>query len=414
MPTKAKRRSRVWRKCRVYFRRFRLTVWLVTLTFLGALVYLNLIGLPDFLKRPLVSRLAERGLDVDFATLRWHWSRGFVAEQVRFGSSEGTNNPTLPRLTAGEVEFNLHLRALFQGRMQVDSIALRNGSLVWTLTDSNAPARVLTIANIESSLRLFPDDRWMLDDFRARFGGAQFFLSGNLTNASALHDWNLQSSSMTVWLARLRKLADVVDEITFTTPPELHLDLAGDAREPGSFAALLTVRAAAADTAWGRGQQVLFTTRLFPAVSNELSRAEINLQMQQAETRWANTTNLDLKLRLTAVAANPELVDAAATLRVTGVESPWALVKDAQLKASWTQAITNPIPRSARAELHADRVTAWLTRLADVDLSASLDCRTNPPAPEAGLAFWNQLLPYQVRWAGRARARSGSCQTRFV
>ncbi len=48
MPAPAKHKSRFWRKCRVYFRRARITVWLVALAILGALIYLNLIGLPGF------------------------------------------------------------------------------------------------------------------------------------------------------------------------------------------------------------------------------------------------------------------------------------------------------------------------------------------------------------------------------
>src|SRR6476660_1978726 len=116
-PPKAKR-NRFWRKLRIYFRRFRIAVWLSALALLGALIYLNLVGLPDFLKRPLIARLQEAGLDVDFSALRLHWSRGFIAEQVSFGANQATNDPAIPRFTAQELEFNFHLRALVQGRLQ--------------------------------------------------------------------------------------------------------------------------------------------------------------------------------------------------------------------------------------------------------------------------------------------------------
>jgi hypothetical protein len=301
MPTKAKGKSRFWRKCRIYFRRFRITVWLITLAVLGALIYLNLIGLPDFLKRPLVAKLQEHGVALEFATLRLYWSRGFVAESVRFGSASVTNDPAVPRLTAREVEFNFRKRELFRGQFQVDSIAMRGGKLEWTLTESNAPVRTLTIADMDSQLRLLPGDQWLLDDLRGRFGGADFFLRGSLTNASALRDWEFARPDRTLkagqWPARLRKLANTLDRISFTSPPELHLDVNGDARDLGSFDARLTVKAAAADTAWGQAQQILLMARVFPATSNELSRAEISLQAQAAETRWANVTNLDVKVR---------------------------------------------------------------------------------------------------------------------
>jgi hypothetical protein len=67
MPAPAKRKNRFWRKCRIYFRRARITVWLVTLAILGALIYLNLIGLPDFVKRPIIAKLRERGMTLGAA-----------------------------------------------------------------------------------------------------------------------------------------------------------------------------------------------------------------------------------------------------------------------------------------------------------------------------------------------------------
>jgi hypothetical protein len=405
MPTQAHRKSRFWRKCRIYFRRFRLVVWLITLAGLSVLIYLNLVGLPDFLKRPLVARLAERGMALEFAALKLHWSRGFVAEQVRFGSSAATNDPALPRLTAHEVEFNLKLRALATARLQLESVALRGGKLVWTLAESNAAPRQLQIENIETSIRLLPGDLWKLDDFRARFGGAEFFVTGTLSNGPAIREWKFEGADKGGrGLERLRKLADTLEQIKFAAPPEIRLDLNGDARDRGSFDALFSVKAAAADTAWGRGKQALLTTRLFPARSNELSRMEISLQAQQVETRWATTTNLDVKLRLVTDAEHPDLVDAAATVRVDGAESPWAQVKGAQVKATWRHATTNPVPRDAKVELHADSAVTFMTRLVNVDFSGTFSCPIQPPAPDGALGFWNHLLPYQLTWSGRVGA----------
>lgn len=402
MATKAKGKNRFWRICRIYFRRFRITIWCLTLAVLGTLIYLNQIGLPDFLKRRLVARLQESGVAVDFSDLRLHWSRGFVAEQVRFGSANVTNGPALPRFTARELEFNLHLRALLFAKLQVDSIAMRGGKLEWTLAASNAPVTTLTIDNMETRLRLLPDDRWVLDDLRGRFAGADFFLTGSLTNASALRDLDFAKATQRAgagdWSARLQKLADILKQISFTTPPEFRLDVNGDARDLASFDARLTVKADDADTAWGRARQVLLTARMLPVMSNELSRAEINLLAQRVETRWATTTNLDLKLRLVTFVPRPDLVEAAATLRVGRAETPWAAVDNSHLKASWIHALTNPIPRSGRVEFHADSATTWLTRVTDFDFSANLASVTNPIAPEVTLGFWTNLLPYQVQW----------------
>jgi hypothetical protein len=412
MATKPKAKgSRFWRRLRIYFRRFRITVWLIVLAILGALIYLNLVGLPDFLKRPLVARLAERGLDLDFNTLRLHWSRGFIAEQVRFGARNGTNDPALPRFTAREVEFNFKLRALMLGEIQVDSIALRAGKLLWTIAASNAPASHLAIEDIESNLRLYPNDCWVLENFRAHFGGANFFVSGSLTNASALRELPAQPQATEAWPERLRKISEILAQIKFPAPPELRLDINGDARDLRSFDARFAVKAAAVDTAWGRGQEVRLLTRLFPASSNELSRAEISLLANRVETHWANTANFDLKLLLVTPAARPDQVDAAATLLTDAIESPWVTVQGVQLKTSWTHAMTNPVPLAARVEVHADRVAAWLTQAAEVDFSVTLGGATNSITANDALGFWNHLLPHEARWSiGIGRLRSLALQ----
>src|SRR5262245_3809488 len=81
-----KERSRFWRKCRVYFRRLRITILLLMLALLGAIIYLQVYGLPGFVQRPLLEKLRARGVDLDFTRLRWSWYRGMVAENVKFGS----------------------------------------------------------------------------------------------------------------------------------------------------------------------------------------------------------------------------------------------------------------------------------------------------------------------------------------
>lgn len=399
MPEPAKRKRSFWRLCRIYFRRARMTVWVVVLVLLGALIYLNLVGLPDFVKRPIVSKLRERGLALDFSELTLHWSRGFVASDVRFGSMD---KPAAPQLTAKEVEFNLHLRGLIVGKIQVDSIAMRGGRLEWTLIQPDLPDRKLTIEKIESSIRLFADDRWILDDLHGRFGGADFFLTGSLTNASAVKDWKFGpeegSLDATRWPRRLRSLADTLDKITFSAPPEFRLDVNGDARDLKALNAKFMVKAKDADTPWGRAMKVLLTTQLFPAQTNELSRAEIALQAELTQTRWATITNLDVRLRGVTFAPSPEVVDCAGTIRLDGAETPWGGVALTHAKGRWLHSVTNLMPKSASIELHSDFFTTWMTRASQIDLSATINAVTNQIEPSASLTFWNRLLGHTADW----------------
>jgi hypothetical protein len=402
MTSPVKKKSRFWRKCRIYFRRARIAVWLVTLFILGLLIYLNQVGLPDFVKRPLLAKLQERGVALEFTELRMHWVRGFVAEQVRFGAGAGPEAAAVPQLTAQEVELNIGLRALLRGRIQVDAIMLRGGKLEWRLATNGITAAPLQVDNIESRLRFLPGDQWELEDLRGQFAGAKFFLRGSLTNASAMREWQFTRGDRPVNQQRaadqLRQLADVLTRIKFSTPPELRLNVYGDARDLGTFNAWLSLKANDAETPWGTAHETLLMAQMFAATSNELSRAEITLQARDAETPWAATTNLDLKIRLVTYVPQPELVVAAVTLRVDQALTRWANVGETQLKANWVHAVTNPIPRTGRIELHTAAVDTFFTRARNCDFAANWSSLTNAPSPDPALGFWNFLLPYEVKW----------------
>jgi len=180
-------KSRFWRTCRIYFRRFRITVWLLLLLLLGSLMYLNQVGLPNFVKTPLLQKLHAHGIDLQFSRLRLRWYQGIVAENVRFGRA---GEPLTPSLSLAEVKVSLDARALTRFKLQVDSLSLRRGQFIWPVAESNEPPQRLSIENIRTELRLLPNDQWALDHFTADFAGAKIHMSGVLTNASAVRGWN--------------------------------------------------------------------------------------------------------------------------------------------------------------------------------------------------------------------------------
>src|SRR5215470_6319056 len=92
-------KSRFWRLCRIYFRRFRITIWFLVLAVLGVLVYVNQIGLPGLVQRPLLETLRNHGIELQYSRLRLRWYQGIVAENVRFGRPD---QPRGPRLTVDE------------------------------------------------------------------------------------------------------------------------------------------------------------------------------------------------------------------------------------------------------------------------------------------------------------------------
>lgn len=391
-------KSRFGRKCRIYFRRLRIAGLLALLALLGLLVYLNQVGLPDFIKRPVLTELRTHGVDLEFSRLRLRWHRGIVAEEVRFGQTE---EPRMPRLAAREVEIDLNPRALTRMQFLVDAISLRGGTLHVPLPDTNAPAR-LRVEDIEARLRFLPGDEWTLDDFRARFAGANFFLSGTVTNASAIRHWKFARSTRaereTSVPDQLRRLADTLERISFVTPPELRLVLEGDALDLRSFAARLVLKAADADTPWGRTTNMLFTARLFPGAGRELTHAQLNLVADGARTPWADAAKLDLAIHLETLAGQTKLVDGNLTLRAANAMTEWASVTNFQFTGRWTHSLTNPIPLSGQGELRAGTaITRW-AEAGNVRLAARITTAPEAPPPDASLAWWTNLQPYQLDW----------------
>src|SRR5215831_5738272 len=129
-------KNRFWRLCGIYFRRFRITVLFVTFVVVSAAVYLDQVGLPGFVKKPLLQKLHDRGLDFQFTRLRWRWYHGIIAENVVFGRAD---DPAGPQITARQVQVRLDYRALARLQFQVNALDVRQGRVSWPIAASNEP-----------------------------------------------------------------------------------------------------------------------------------------------------------------------------------------------------------------------------------------------------------------------------------
>jgi hypothetical protein len=386
-----------WRRFRVIFRRCRITVLLIILALAGAALYLNRIGLPDFIKNPLLEKLHERGLDLHFTRLRWRPVQGIVAENVFFGR---TNDVSSPHLTLKQVEVRLDYAALLKRQIQVESLALREGRLVWPVLSSNGPPRELSIDNIRTDLQLLTNDVWELDNLQAQFAGANIQLSGALTNASAVRAWKLfpgkQPPKPGTLQNRLRDLADTLERTHFTASPRLKLELRGDARDVEKTSLRLYIDAPGAETPWGAARGVKCFVQLAPPRSNQLSRAEIDLRAASAVTPWATTTNLALVLRLFSAAQGTNVLRGDLDLKADSAQSRSNHANDIHFTAQWLHSLTNALPLSGRGELQGgNAVTEWGTAK-QFRLTGALLPLTNPPATDASWGWWTNLAPYPL------------------
>jgi len=173
----------------------------MVLALVCALVWFNRIGLPDFLKKRLVATLQTRGIELEFTRMRLHFVHGLVVENVRLGHAAAPDDPVL---SLAEVQLQLNYHALLRRQWQVDGLILRQGKFVWPL----APTHALTLDNIQTELRFQTNNTWSLDHFQADFAGAKLALSGDLSHAPEIRNWDIfhgqKSAGRAVWQARLR------------------------------------------------------------------------------------------------------------------------------------------------------------------------------------------------------------------
>jgi hypothetical protein len=425
--------SRRWRLCRGFLRGMRTGALFALFILIAGAFYLNQIGLPGFLKRPLLARLHERGVDLQFSRLRLRWRRGVVAENVRFGQA---GEPLGPQLSLKEVQLKLDHAALKKFRLNVDALILRDGRLTWPLGETNNPGRELSADGIQANLRLLAGDEWRLEDFQAGFAGVKLQLSGALTNASLVRNWKFfqapeHAPSAASIQERLRRLADTLDEIRFPSPPELKVILHGDARDWRSFHGFFSLSAPGASTPWGTLTNGLLLARLAaPNDESRQPRMDMELHADAALTRWGATTNFQLgihsagtnratielradaaqtrwgglkKLRLNIHATSLEqtnLLLCGLDLSAGEFDARWTRATNAQVTAQWTHSLTNLIPLDGTAvALLKNARTPW----GGIE-SVRLDARMAAPATNLvsqaneSWAWWADLEPFFLDW----------------
>lgn len=267
-----------WRKCRIGFRWTRITVWLFVLVFLGLFLWCNRIGLPDFLKTPLVATLREHGVDLEFSRMRLNLIRGIVAEDVRMGEAGTNSNASITaRLVQLEVDWSALLR---RRRLELDGLLVRDGLFALPLSPTNS----LSLTNLQTELRFGVNQTWLLDQFRADFAGAQININGEIAHAPEARNWKMFAGSSTdrsAFIASLNIFNDVLRQIHFQGEPQLKLALAGDARDVHSIVIRLDAAAEGVQTPW-------FSARGFAARAGLSSPVDAPTNIAAAWGFWTN------------------------------------------------------------------------------------------------------------------------------
>ncbi|MBC8003726.1 MAG: hypothetical protein H7X97_14165, partial [Opitutaceae bacterium] len=219
--------------CRKVFRWCRIAAFLLFIALMLSGLYLHLVGLPDFLKRPVLSELKSLGVDLQFQNVKMSWFWGLIVDQPVIAVASQTNGPVF---SATEIELGISAASALQRRLRFDSIRITQGKISQPLSATNQLPPLL-IDQIEAEL-VVENNEARVDNFHARFREAEMTISGSLTNIMAVRDLValLQQPSrftrQATFASSMDDLAAVLEQFRWSGRPRINLVFAGDATNP--------------------------------------------------------------------------------------------------------------------------------------------------------------------------------------
>lgn len=355
-PTK-KPRSRGWRILIACFKWTRVAILLALLGLVVLGLFLNRVGLPDWVHRRIVAQMEEKGWDMQFSRLRLRWYRGIVADQLQLSR---TNTMTGPNLFVESAEFRLNARALRSFDLQANSVLLSGARLVWPLPGTNLPRQTFVLNKVRGELLFKPGDQWELASLQAQCLGAQIRVRGDVTNASFLRDWKLPQRKEPRDPSEPRRdfwhdFLTQADRVRFGAPPDVSVIFGFDARDLRSLEASAKLTAPSVDSPWGAGTNLNLILRTLPSVSsNGVLQAEVKLTATQPRTPWGAATNVQLTARLEPSFTHVFPTNGTLKLEARGVRTPWGGAERFVFDAHTEPAPTNEAARLTRFTVESD------------------------------------------------------------
>ena len=359
----SKNRVRRWRRWRWPLR----VCVVLLLVAAGGALYLNQAGLPDFVKRSLQARLAERGVQLDFDWLRMDWNGAWRVDQLRLGQSDAAGSVAL---TVGNSVVRPDYGALLSGRAAVRGLSLTGFQFDAQLTDAGTNLPPMKVSFPEGELRLADTGTMTAKQLKGDVLGFSVDVDVSLANVMTLRttrkpDAEPLSEKLRPFKARLAGLAKRRDEVSFRSKPSLHLQLGGDAMRPGEL----------------KGRGVLMAGGVtMPEGSLDALAIELNLSASEGIT---------------------------GSFLITGLASPSATVGSATVAVTAPQSATNAIPERVGFKLSLVEVRAANASVESIGLSGNLARAVTTPETDENWAYWAKLAPYEADFSGLAKGITG-------
>jgi hypothetical protein len=327
--------------------------WIFAALLLYAGVHLNQIGVPDFLKRPLLEQLRERGAELEFSRMRVRLGRGLVIENVNLSRTRESVGEVI---YAGQLQLKLAWRELLSFRApQIVAVTLSDGRFTLPLeTGAGTPPFPFQIEQVEGRLRFDGPEVWTLERLEAKCHGGRFTAAGTVANASLLRRRSAPKPRPIPESVRreLLRVARALDRMTFSSPPDLKLTFTTDLARPEASTAVLQFAVAGAQSDLGKYDDLKLSLEAHPtADTNGLMALRLRLESAAVTTRWAKFNSLDLDVKAAQSLTNIRPTRLEWSIGAEAVETHWARTRNLQVSG-----VTEPVTGDAVAP-YSSRVT---------------------------------------------------------
>lgn len=331
---------------RRFFRILRITGLAIVLCAVCAGLYLNRVGLPEFLKQRLLARVRARGWEPEVERVRLSLRGGVVAEKVRLNRID--SRPAVS-FSASAVELHPVCPVLARPRFALRKLVVHEGSLICMVQPTNRAQKTVELRHLQIQTEFSGLKRWRVRRCEANLAGVKLRLTGVLTNASAVFKLEKpRAEKATEQLeSSLWTLANLSEQISFQGVPVVHVDFQGDARAPKSFTGLVAVAVEGAETRWCTLSNANLTFRLNSLTGQSADpAAKLRFDVGHAKTKWATATDTSLQINWSVVEPGPAILRADVDLAAWRVTTAPMQVDRVEVVAQCRHFATNPMPVS--------------------------------------------------------------------
>ena len=345
---------------------------LLLLATAGAALYLNQAGLPAFAKRSLQSRMAQRGIQIDFDWLRMDWNGVWRVGQLQLGQADAAGSVAV---TVGSSFVRPDYGTLLIGRPDLREFSLAGIRFDAQLTDAGTNLPPLQVSFPRGELRLSDTGTLTANRLNGDVLGVSVDVELNLANVMALRadrapdtdpvDAKGLSEKLKSFKVSLGGLAKRRDTVRFRTKPSFELRLDGDAEHLGEM----------------KGRLALLADGVtMPVGALETLTVGLNLGSPDGVT---------------------------GSVRVTGLETSSAKFESAMVTVTAPMAVANTIPERFGFELSLGQVAVAKAAVESVAISGDLSLAVLPPVPDESWGHWGRLAPLEIDFSGLVKGISG-------